>query len=153
VHFLEYDTRLAAKAWVVREQEVLLVLEGDVEPPRWGPPGGGVEFNESVEQAVMRELAEETGYTVALGGIAGVHSHVVSPMLRKAPGLWPPSWSTSSTPSRPLKVVSVVFRAEVIGGELMAEVDGNTVEAGWFSLSDLPEPQSLLLSWLAAELR
>ncbi|MEQ8473193.1 MAG: NUDIX hydrolase [Marinoscillum sp.] len=32
----------------------------------WAPPGGGVEFNESCEQAVIKEFKEETGLNVSI---------------------------------------------------------------------------------------
>jgi len=34
----------------------------------WAPPGGGVEFGESLAQALIREFAEETNLTISVGG-------------------------------------------------------------------------------------
>jgi 8-oxo-dGTP diphosphatase len=47
---------------VVRNREVLLVLRGE-EPSKgkWGIPGGVLEVGETVEEAVVREVREETG--------------------------------------------------------------------------------------------
>ncbi len=47
--------------------EVLLVKRADsarVEPGMWARPGGGVEFGETVAQAVEREVQEEVGIVV-----------------------------------------------------------------------------------------
>ncbi len=32
----------------------------------WSPPGGGVEFKENVEKALIREFREETHTTIAI---------------------------------------------------------------------------------------
>jgi len=44
--------------------EILLIKRRDV--PVWALPGGGIDANETPEQAVLREMEEETGYTVSL---------------------------------------------------------------------------------------
>ncbi|MEY4276294.1 MAG: hypothetical protein RIS26_757 [Actinomycetota bacterium] len=43
-------------------------------PPRWITPGGGIEPGESISQAAIRELAEETGIVIdeaSLGELVG----------------------------------------------------------------------------------
>jgi ADP-ribose pyrophosphatase YjhB (NUDIX family) len=60
-------------AVIFRGEEVLLVRRGQ-EPARgsWSLPGGLVELGETLEAALRRELAEETGLTVAVLGVAAV---------------------------------------------------------------------------------
>ena len=124
----DWDTRIAAYAVIVDERErILLALWNEVEPPQWTMPGGGVELAETVEEAVVRELREETGYAVRVGRLLGVHSHVVPPEARGPLG----------SRGRPLKSVRVVFTATIVGGELSREVDGTTDEARWFDLADV----------------
>jgi len=119
----DYDTRIAAYAVIVDESDrILLALWNEASPPQWTMPGGGVELFETVEEAVVREVREETGYEVRVGPLLGVHSHVVPPEAR-----------VSST--RPLKSVRVVFAATIIGGELAREVNGTTDEARWFDVA------------------
>ncbi len=63
-----YPTRpyLAVSAAIFRDGRVLIVRRG--RPPARGLytlPGGGVELGETLEEAVIREVREETGLTIA----------------------------------------------------------------------------------------
>ena len=40
----------------------------------WMQPGGGVEFNEKIEDAVKREIKEETGFNFEPKNILGIYS-------------------------------------------------------------------------------
>lgn len=54
--------RIATRALVLDEADrVLLVRMGEGEHAMWVTPGGGIEEGESDEQAIRRELREETG--------------------------------------------------------------------------------------------
>jgi 8-oxo-dGTP diphosphatase len=126
VHFTEYHTRLAAYALIVDETErILLAWYNGTGRGKacWTLPGGGVEYDESVEEAVIREVLEETGHRVVLHEPLVVHSFT-------APG----------EPERalPFKSVRIVYRATVTGGSLgTLEVDGTTDYADWFPLNQI----------------
>jgi 8-oxo-dGTP diphosphatase len=126
MEYTEYDTRLAAYGLVTRGDRILLALWNGTEPGSWTMPGGGVELDESPEQAVVRELREETGYDVTVGALLGVRTHVVPPERRLHAN------------GRAMKAVQVVYRATVIGGELRPEVDGSTDEARWVPIGEVP---------------
>lgn len=58
---------------VVRDQSVLLIRRGN--PPRlgqWSIPGGRQEWGETVREAGLREVREETGLDVELVDMIGV---------------------------------------------------------------------------------
>lgn len=73
---------------------VLLIKRGrDPYKGKWALPGGFVEHNEIVEEAVLRELMEETGIQGKITGFAGVYSkpgrdprgHTISLAFRISP--------------------------------------------------------------------
>lgn len=126
MEYTDYDTRLAAYGVVTEGDRVLLARLRWPEAGTWSLPGGGVEFDETVEQAVVRELMEETGYEVEVGQLLGIRHHTVAAERRIHEN------------GRPMKAVQVVFRATVVGGELRDEEDGSTDQAAWISIAGLP---------------
>lgn len=127
MHFTEFDTRLAAYALLVNDADEILLTwfngEGRVEPG-WTMPGGGVEFDESIPDAVVREVFEETGYHVVVGDIIG-QRHFISP--------------SSSRSDKPFRSQQFLLAATIVGGELgTTEVDGTTDHARWIPISEVP---------------
>lgn len=125
--FRDFDTRVAAYAVLVDDGKVLLALWNEGPEPLWTMPGGGVELDETVEQAASREVLEETGYAIEVGALIGVDSNVIEAASRMDRG------------GRPLKNVRLVFEGRPLGGELRHEVDGTTDEARWITLNDVAD--------------
>jgi 8-oxo-dGTP diphosphatase len=144
VDFTEYDTRLAAYAVIVDEQDQILLtwfVGSGHAAACWSMPGGGVEFDESLQQAVVREVLEETGYTVEVGRPFAVH-HFTEP--------------NTGRDARPYKSVRVFFDATVTGGSLgTLEVDGTTAFAQWVPLDQAPSlsPRADIIDVALAERR
>lgn len=46
----------------------------------WSPPGGGLEFGETLEQALMREMKEETALEVRIGPFAFGCEFIAAPL-------------------------------------------------------------------------
>src|SRR5579863_1628841 len=61
-------------ACVIIEQEGKILLIDRSDGLGYTIPGGIVRYSETVEQCVLREAHEETGYTVTIDGIVGVYS-------------------------------------------------------------------------------
>ena len=69
--------RVGVGGVVLHEGHVLLVRRS--RPPvagKWSIPGGMVELGETTAEAVVREIEEECGLRVRLGGVAGVLDRV-----------------------------------------------------------------------------
>ncbi|MFW6141543.1 MAG: NUDIX domain-containing protein [Candidatus Saliniplasma sp.] len=99
------------------EGELLLIKRGN--PPfkgKYAFPGGFVEYNETVENAVVREIKEETGLKTEIKQLVGVYSD----------------------PNRDPRghTVSVVFSLRVIGGSLSSGSDAQS--ADYFSKDEIP---------------
>jgi ADP-ribose pyrophosphatase YjhB (NUDIX family) len=116
-------TRVAAYALVRdTERRILLcriapsVVAGEV----WTLPGGGLEFGEPPDVAVLRELAEEAGYGGEIVALADVFSR---------------TFPDSDEGGR-LHAIRIVYRVRITGGELRDEVDGTTDTCAWFTLDE-----------------
>ena len=61
---------------VISDGEKVVLIQRKNEPFQgmWALPGGFVDFGETVEQAAVREVKEETGLDVELEGLLGVYS-------------------------------------------------------------------------------
>jgi 8-oxo-dGTP diphosphatase len=106
-----------------------LLLIRRANPPgrwRWSLPGGRVESGETDEQAVIREVAEETGLTVTTGRLVGT---VHRPGPRIGPGPRPGKDSgDDSGGQRPERTVTFAiydYECQVVGGAPAAGSDAS----------------------------
>lgn len=121
-------TRLGAYALCIDGQGRILLsrLSGiEVDPGAWTLPGGGLEFGEHPDAAVIRELEEETGLIGEINEVAGVFSHVYR-RSRAADGA-------------DLHFLGILYYVQIVGGELRDEVDGTTDTAAWLSRAEVAE--------------
>lgn len=131
---LAFDSRVGAYALIVRDQQVLLTHWN---PHRadfngaWTLPGGGMESGEQPETTMLREVFEETGYTVETDSMLGVHSRWMAPDQR-----------LDGNP-REYHACRVLYTAHVVDGELSVEEDGSSDDTRWFSLVELDELERL----------
>jgi 8-oxo-dGTP diphosphatase len=117
MHLMHRKPALSVDAVIVKKNKILLIKRGK-EPYRghYALPGGFVEYGETVEAALQREVLEETGLVVKIKSLVGVYSD----------------------PHRDPRgqVVSVAFAANIVGGKLAAGSDAAVV-ALW-DLAELP---------------
>lgn len=59
---------------IIEVGDQIVFIERKGVPLGWALPGGFVEFGETVEQAAVREMREETGLEVELSALLGVYS-------------------------------------------------------------------------------
>ncbi len=120
--------RTAAYGLLEREGAVLLtrVSARGFHTGLWSLPGGGIDHGESPQDAVVREVREETGVRCAVG-------EVVSVADERVRGTAP------SGRDEELHAIGVVFRAEVVEepAELVTEVGGTTDAVAWVPVADV----------------
>lgn len=103
---------VSASAIVVRDGKLLVVID----PVRNEPvlPGGHLKWDEDPQDAVVREVREETGMTIQPTGIVGVFSGK--------------RWAGERG------IVRVIYRAEASAGDLRSSPEG---EARWAPLVEV----------------
>jgi 8-oxo-dGTP diphosphatase len=108
-------------AVVLDGAQVLLIKRGHAPlKGQWSLPGGGVEIGETLEQAIAREVLEETGLTIEVGPMV----EVIDRISRDADGRVEHHF------------VLVDFVCRPRGGVLRGASDAE--DAAWVSLADLP---------------
>ncbi len=67
---------LTVDAVITDENSKIILIKRKNSPFRgsWALPGGFVEYGETVEEAVLREVKEETGIVIEILGLLGVYS-------------------------------------------------------------------------------
>jgi 8-oxo-dGTP diphosphatase len=120
------DIRVAAYGVIVDEGRILLAHWRENGRSGWTLPGGGIDPGEDPVDAVVREIAEETGYAAEAGELLGIDSYVV------------PAEHRFVVDAGPLHALRIVYRARVVSGSLTNEIDGSTDEAAWFELDSIP---------------
>lgn len=111
--------RIRIAVVIVQDDRILLVQHRKGPKCYWLLPGGGLDFGETIEECVRRELLEETNLEVK---------------LKK------PLFISESIPKdRHRHIVNLVFESEVVGGSLKKGVEEILQDVKFFSLTELDE--------------
>jgi len=97
----------------IQQDDAILLVRQDYGNQYWSLPGGMMEPGESIDEAAIREVREETGLGIRLKRVVGLYSKP------REDGL------------------AVCFEGEVVGGTLKA--DHEIIECRYFPYDHLPE--------------
>ena len=106
---------------IIFDEQNRLLLQKRSDCNQWGFLGGMVEFGESVEEAAVREVKEESGFDVEITSLYGVYSKYFAEY-------------TNGDKAQP---IVHLFKARIIGGELIDQND-ETLELRFFDLNNVP---------------
>jgi 8-oxo-dGTP diphosphatase len=118
-HFVHFNNPpTTVQAWIARDG-AYLILKRNEEPfaGEWDLPGGFVEMGESPTEAVVREVAEETGLTVSPTEVVGAF--------------------TSEYGDTGRHTVDIAYLCRIEHGEFALDT-GEKSDAAWFPLEDMP---------------
>lgn len=119
-----HPTDLTVAAVIELEGSYLLVEEHAMGQRVLTQPGGHIETDESPEQAVVREVLEETGCTVVCENMIGVY-------------LW-------IHPQTRQQFLRIVYAAKYISCDESLPLDDGILGRRWMTLQDLHDRRSML---------
>ncbi len=128
----ENVTRVSAYGLLKRDDKMLLCRLSQrvgMNPGYWTLPGGGLDFGEDPEDAVVREFMEETGLTVSVNRLVCIDS-----LCDSMPG-----WS-------PMHSIRIIYSVDYVSGNLRNEHEGSTDLCAWHTQD---ETRALALVGLA----
>jgi ADP-ribose pyrophosphatase YjhB (NUDIX family) len=126
--------RIRVAACLTEEDRILLVTHEKAGHRYQLLPGGGVNDHETLDEAVRREVLEETGFAVKVGALILV--------------------CESIDPAGDRHILNLIFRASLESGNLKPGLDGTLCDAGWITRNELASAElypdiarQLLRSW------
>lgn len=121
------ETRLGCYAVIHDEEKLLLcrLCDGLSHHGKWTLPGGGLEFGETIEEAMVREVEEETGLHVVAKDLLSHHSRV------------------AEFDDKSLHIFQFLLGVEVVGGALRNETEGTTDLVEWGPIGDINQDNAV----------
>ena len=121
----DVNTRIGLGVGVfVRNEKWQVLLEKRSDCGLWGLPGGRVESGESIRDAAVREVADETGLSIKILRLMGVYSEPADRILT-----YPDNGDV-------VHKIDVIVEASVISGELRGSLESDDLQ--FFDLANIP---------------
>ncbi len=124
-HFLQkqysYKQFIVPAAIIIKDRKMLLTQRRDLRPEfngAWEFPGGGVELSEEIEECLLREVKEETGYDIKIQEIL---PEILSIHNGEKAGNY--------------KVFLTLYICTAAGG-VYKPADAETADHGWFTFEE-----------------
>jgi ADP-ribose pyrophosphatase YjhB (NUDIX family) len=114
--------RVAVSA-IVQDPTGRLLMIRRTDNDKYAIPGGGQDVGETLTQAVIREIEEETGIHVEVTGLIGLYSN--------------PNHVIAYDDGEVRQEFSICFRAQPLGGEL--RTSNESKEVHWVEPDHLPD--------------
>jgi ADP-ribose pyrophosphatase YjhB (NUDIX family) len=111
-------------AVIIMDEEKRVLLQKRSDVGLWGIPSGHVEPGETVAEAAIREVQEETNLQIHILKLVGVYSEPNSQVFKYPNG-------------KTVHFITTCFLAEVIGGQLRCN-SSESLDVRFFPITDLP---------------
>jgi ADP-ribose pyrophosphatase YjhB (NUDIX family) len=115
---LRIPPKQTCAALIFDDQDRILLVRENYGRRRYGPPAGAVEADETPQEAVIREVMEETCLAVRVTRLVALYHS------RSKSSRWLTFW----------------FRCEIERGEPRLPESGEIAEIGWYDSKELPRP-------------
>ncbi|MBX7255005.1 MAG: NUDIX domain-containing protein [Candidatus Hydrogenedentes bacterium] len=109
--------RVRVAAVIVEDGKLLMVRHVKGNESYWLLPGGGVDYGESLTEALERELVEEASVKIRVGDLVLANDSIA--------------------PDRSRHTVNLYFEAEIVSGVIQRGIDERVVEVRFIPLDEL----------------
>ncbi|WP_082567069.1 NUDIX hydrolase [Janibacter sp. Soil728] len=106
---------------IVRDPSGLILMIHKTDNDKWALPGGGHDLGESISETVVREVFEETGFTVEVDELTGIYTN--------------PRHVMAYDDGEVRQQFSIAFLAHVVGGKARTSSESDVVE--WLSREEV----------------
>ena len=115
---------------LVRDADGRLLLEKRSDCGMWGLLGGAIDPGESITDAAVREVLEESGCHIEVTGLIGIYSEPSERYI-----VYPDNGDVR-------QLIDIVVEARITGGELRLSHESEQIE--FFTLDQLPKDEEII---------